>query len=108
MQLNVEQQSLLELLIEIIDYLQLECKRSPRYSSPGSDGIPYYQLLLLLLKFPPIQPLKEQVYIDALIKGIFPDPWNVSLITLLYKKKNDPNSAGNYRRPISLCNKHRL
>ncbi|GAN01199.1 hypothetical protein MAM1_0005c00631 [Mucor ambiguus] len=66
-----------------------------------ADGIPY-QLLLLLLKFPPIQPLIEQVYNDALTKGIFPDSWNVSLMTLLYKK-NDPNDMENYR-PISLCN----
>jgi hypothetical protein len=100
MQLDSEQQSQLEVPIDIDD-LQFECKRFPRYSSPGSDGIPY-QLLLLLLKFPPIQPLIEQVYNDALSKGILPDSWNVSLMTLLYKK-NDPNDMGNYR-PISLCN----
>ncbi|GAN01399.1 hypothetical protein MAM1_0007d00832 [Mucor ambiguus] len=40
MQLTGEQQSLLKLPIGIDD-LQHECKRSPRYSSPNSDGIPY-------------------------------------------------------------------
>ncbi|CAO0789273.1 unnamed protein product [Mucor circinelloides] len=100
MQLNNEQQSLLELPIDMDDLL-LECKRSPRYSSPGSDGIPY-QLLRLILLFTPLQPLIEQVYNDALTKGIFPASWNISLMTILYKK-NDPNDMANYR-PISLCN----
>ncbi|KAK4509343.1 Sterol O-acyltransferase 2 (Sterol-ester synthase 2) [Mucor velutinosus] len=100
MQLDGEQQSLLELPVELDDLL-FECKRSPKFASPGSDGIPY-QLLRLILKFPPLHSLVTTVYNDALTKGIFPASWNVSLMTILYKK-NDPNDMANYR-PISLCN----
>ncbi|KAK4518914.1 uncharacterized protein ATC70_009140 [Mucor velutinosus] len=100
MQLDGEQQSLLELPVELDDLL-FECKRSPKFASPGSDGIPY-QLLRLILKFPPLHSLITTVYNDALTKGIFPASWNVSLMTILYKK-NDPNDMANYR-PISLCN----
>lgn len=100
MRLDGEQQSLLELPVELDDLL-FECKRSPKYASPGSDGIPY-QLLRLILKFPPLQSLIVKVYNDALNHGIFPASWNVSLMTIIYKK-NDPNDMANYR-PISLCN----
>ncbi|GAN11541.1 conserved hypothetical protein, partial [Mucor ambiguus] len=84
-----------------VDGLLYECKRSPKFASPGCDGIPY-QLLRLILKFPPLQPLITKVYNDALTQGIFSASWNVSLMTILYKK-NDPNDMANYQ-PISLCN----
>jgi hypothetical protein len=55
-----------------------------------------------MLKFPLFKPIIEEVYNNALTKGIFPEPWNISLMTLIYKK-NDPKDMANYR-PISLCN----
>ena len=100
MQLDSEQQTDLEQEIEIDDII-FECKRTPKFSSPGSDGIPY-PLLSLILKFPPFKSLLEEIYNDALTKGIFPESWNISLMTLLYKK-NDPNDIANFR-PLSLCN----
>ena len=76
MQLNPEQQTNLEQAIELDDLL-FECKRSPKFSSPGSDGIPY-PLLSLILKFPHFKPLIEDIYNDALTKAFFLNPGTFS------------------------------
>jgi hypothetical protein len=78
-----------------------ESKRSPRRSSPGSDGLPY-KILNLIYRFPPLQPLITTVYNTALKDGTFPTSWNESLMTLLFKK-GDPKDIRNYR-PLSLVN----
>ena len=51
--------------------LQHLSKRSPRQSSPGSDGLDY-AYLHLLFSLPTLESLVEEVYNDAFTKGIFP------------------------------------
>ena len=84
-------------LAEILE----ESKRTPRKSSPGPDGLPY-EILYLVMQFPPYHEIITQVYNDALDKGKFPRSWNDSLMTLLYKK-GARSEMKNYR-PLSLAN----
>ncbi|OBZ81155.1 Transposon TX1 uncharacterized protein, partial [Choanephora cucurbitarum] len=75
--------------------------RSPRKSSPGSDGLPY-DILGILSRIPCLRDLVLQIYNEALTDSLFPESWLISLMTLL-PKKGDLNQAGNYR-PIQLVN----
>lgn len=84
-----------------VDELLEESKRTPRRSSPGPDGLPY-EILYLVMKYPPYHDLISVVYNEALTKGRFPNSWNESLMTLLYKK-GDSADMKNYR-PLSLAN----
>ncbi len=68
-------------------------------SSPGPDGLPY-EILYLVLKFPPYRGLITVVYNEALQKGKFPNSWNKSVMCLLYKK-GDAAEIKNYR-PLSI------
>lgn len=54
-----------------IDDLLADSKHTRRYSSPGPDGLPY-EILYLILKFPPFHDLITVVYNKALQKGKFP------------------------------------
>jgi hypothetical protein len=98
--LDSDQQESLLLPIQFEEIL-LESKRSPRQSSPGADGLPY-EILNLLLQFPPYHDLICEVYNDALQQGVFPPSWNESIMSLL-PKKGDLSNIRNYR-PISLAN----
>ncbi|KAG1123853.1 hypothetical protein G6F42_010167 [Rhizopus arrhizus] len=100
LKLNTDDCDLLTAPIDFEDILE-GCKSSPRHSSPGSDGIPY-EILNLVIRFPPYQELLTTVFNDALNKGVFPDSWNQSIMTLL-PKKGDPSDMKNYR-PLSLAN----
>lgn len=86
--------------INIDDILE-ESKRTPRKSSPGSDGLPY-EILFLVMKFPPYQELISKIYNEALAKSKFPTSWNDSVMCLFYKK-GDPADMKNYR-PLYLAN----
>ncbi|KAG1094329.1 hypothetical protein G6F42_018773 [Rhizopus arrhizus] len=55
------------------------------------------------MRFPPYQELLTTIFNNALDKGVFPDSWNQSIMTLL-PKKGDPSDKKNYRRPLSLAN----
>jgi hypothetical protein len=98
--LNSDQQESLLTPIQFEDIL-LESKRSPRYSSPGSDSLPY-EILNLVMLFPPYRALIYEIYNDALQHGFFPASWNESIMSLLPKKGN-LSDIRNYR-PISLAN----
>ena len=61
---------------ELMDYITSETlqhlsKRSPKQSSPGSDGLGY-AYLNLPFSLPILESLVEEVYNDALTKGIIP------------------------------------
>lgn len=87
-------------LIAVEDILA-ESKRTPRRSSPGPDGLPY-EILYLVMQFPPYQDLISRVYHVALQKSKFPSPWNESVMCLLYKK-GVPADMKNFRS-LSLAN----
>lgn len=76
--------SMLQSEITIEDILK-ESQRSPRKSSPGSDGIPY-EILNLIFRSPLVQPLILTIFNSALNDGVFPDSWNQSVMALLPKK----------------------
>ncbi|KAG0928771.1 hypothetical protein G6F30_012252 [Rhizopus arrhizus] len=84
-----------------IEDLLVGSSRSPRKSSPGTDGLPY-EILSLVLKHPGISNLAVKVYNDALLQGIFPRS-GLSTSTALLPKKGDLTSLKNWR-PISLIN----
>ncbi|KAI9327534.1 hypothetical protein BD770DRAFT_334399 [Pilaira anomala] len=86
--------------IKLTDII-LESKRSPKKSSPGSDGLPY-EILHLIMLFAPSQPVILKVYNDALEKSVFPKSWNDSIMSLLSKKGN-LSDLKNYC-PILLAN----
>ena len=75
--------------------------RSPRASSPGPDGLPY-EILLLILSNDACTTLVHQVFLDALIHGLFPPSWQSTCVSLL-PKKGDLSSLKNWR-PIALIN----
>jgi hypothetical protein len=60
-------------------------KRSPRKSSPGTDGIPY-EILSLLLDHTATAQLALTVYNNAFTKAIFPSSWLTTCMCLLPKK----------------------
>lgn len=84
-----------------VDDLIEGASRSPRKSSPGTDGLPY-EILLLLFGHPLTATLAQSVYTDALLNGIFPKSWTSTCMTLL-PKKGDLSNLRNWR-PISLIN----
>ncbi|GAN11916.1 hypothetical protein MAM1_1260d11542, partial [Mucor ambiguus] len=100
LKITSDQQESLMLPIDIEELLE-DSKRTRRLSSPGPDGLPY-EILYLVLKFPPLHALIEVIYNDALQKSKFPKSWNESIMCLLYKK-GDPAEMRNYR-PLSLAN----
>lgn len=53
-----------------IDNLLVDRKPTRRKSSPGLDGLPY-EILYLILKFPPFRDLITVVYNETLQKGKF-------------------------------------
>lgn len=100
LKLTIDQQESLMMPIDVEELLA-DSKNTRRLSSPGPDGLPY-EILYLVLKFPPFRELIQRVYNDALQKGKFPASWNESVMCLLYKK-GDPADMKNYR-PLSLAN----
>jgi hypothetical protein len=76
-------------------------KRSPTRSSPGSDGLPY-EILNILINHPAVNTLVLDVYNSALLNALFPATWYQSLMTLI-PKKGDLSQIGNHR-PIQLVN----
>ncbi|KAK4518737.1 uncharacterized protein ATC70_008959 [Mucor velutinosus] len=100
LKLNSEQQESLMMPIDVEELLT-DSKQTRRLSSPGPDGLPY-EILYLVMKFPPFHDLIQLVYNEALKKGKFPPSWNESVMCLLYKK-GDPAEMKNYR-PLSLAN----
>jgi hypothetical protein len=75
--------------------------RCPRKSSPGTDGLPY-EILSLILEHDNSAKLAVKVYHEALDKGIFPVSW-LSTGMCLLPKKGDLSLLKNWR-PISLIN----
>jgi endonuclease/exonuclease/phosphatase family metal-dependent hydrolase len=100
LRLTTDDHEVLTMPIDYEDILE-GFKSSPRHSSPGSDGLPY-EILNLIIRFPPYKELLTTVFNDALDKGVFPDTWNESIMTLL-PKKGDSSDMRNYR-PLSLAN----
>ncbi|CEP13066.1 hypothetical protein, partial, partial [Parasitella parasitica] len=100
LRLSTDDCELLTTEIDILDILEV-LKKSPKKSSPGSDGLPF-EILNLVMRFPPYQELIVTIFNDALNRAIFPESWNKSIMTLL-KKKGDSKDMGNYR-PLSLAN----
>ena len=100
LRLDTDDRTLLTSEVDFDDALEV-LKSSPRKSSPGADGLPY-EILNLVVRYPPYKPLLLKVFNAALDHAIFPDSWNDSIMTLL-KKKGDPKAMGNYR-PLSLAN----
>lgn len=84
-----------------IEELLEDSKHIRRLSSPGPDGLPY-EILYLVMKYPPLHDLITIIYNDALKTGKFPQSWNETIMCLLYKK-GDPAEMRNYR-PLSLAN----
>ncbi|KAK4519499.1 uncharacterized protein ATC70_009735 [Mucor velutinosus] len=84
-----------------VEELLTDSKQARRLSSPGPDGLPY-EILHLVMKFPPFHDLIQLVYSKALKKGKFPPHWKESVMCLLYRK-GDPAEMKNYR-PLSLAN----
>jgi hypothetical protein len=76
-------------------------KRSPTKSSPGSDGLPY-EILNILINHPAVSTLVLDVYNSALLNALFLATWYQSLMTLI-PKKGDLSQIGNHR-PIQLVN----
>ncbi|KAK4521179.1 uncharacterized protein ATC70_013124 [Mucor velutinosus] len=100
LKLNSDQQESLMMPIDVEELLT-DSKQTRRLSSPGPDGLPY-EILYLVMKFPPFHDLIQLVYNEALKKGKSPPSWNESVMCLLYKK-GDPTDMKNYR-PLSLAN----
>ncbi|KAK4519269.1 uncharacterized protein ATC70_009501 [Mucor velutinosus] len=100
LKISSEQQESLMLSIDMEELLE-DSKHTRRLSSPGPDGLPY-EILYLVLKYPPLQALVTDVFNTALQKGKFPKSWNETIMCLLYKK-GDPAHMKNYR-PLSLAN----
>ncbi|KAK4512395.1 uncharacterized protein ATC70_003094 [Mucor velutinosus] len=99
LKLSSEQQESLILPIDTAELLE-DSKCTRRLSSPGPDGLPY-EILYLIMKYPPLHSLINVVYNEALKKGRFPKSWNETVMCLLYKKGN-PAEMRNYR-PLSLA-----
>ncbi|KAI9484260.1 MAG: hypothetical protein EXX96DRAFT_453456, partial [Benjaminiella poitrasii] len=94
-----QQQTFLEPIV--MTNILFESKSLPKKSSPGMDGLPN-EILNLVFKFPPLQPIIETFYTEALTHSVFPNSWNTSLMSLL-PKKGDLTDIRNHH-PISLVN----
>ncbi|KAG0735766.1 hypothetical protein G6F33_012486 [Rhizopus arrhizus] len=75
--------------------------RCPSRSSPGTDGLPY-ELLRLIITHPACRDITLAVYNDALSHGIFPPSWLETSVSLI-PKKGSLSDLKNWR-PISLIN----
>jgi hypothetical protein len=84
-----------------IDDILTGAQRSPNHSSPGTDGLPY-EILAVLLSHQQTAQLAHTVFKDALTLGIFPESWTTTCMCLL-PKKGDLTDLKNFR-PISLIN----
>ncbi|KAG1449564.1 hypothetical protein G6F46_003740 [Rhizopus delemar] len=83
------------LLDEILD----QTSRSPKISSPGTDGLSY-AFLKLIFKHPKYSDLIGRVYNDAIPSSLFPQSWLQTCVCLL-SKKGDLTRLQNWR-PITL------
>lgn len=63
-----------------------QVKRTPKVSSPGTDGLSYV-FLNLIFKHPKYSDLVLRVYNDALSHSLFPKSWLEACICLLPKKR---------------------
>ncbi|KAK4521393.1 uncharacterized protein ATC70_012008 [Mucor velutinosus] len=84
-----------------IDEIMTGAQRSPNHSSPGTDGLPY-EILAVLLSHQQTAQLAHAVFKEALTLGIFPNSWLTTCMCLL-PKKGDLTDLRNFR-PISLIN----
>ncbi|KAK4520294.1 uncharacterized protein ATC70_008427 [Mucor velutinosus] len=84
-----------------IDEIMTGAQRSPNHSSPGTDGLPY-EILAVLLCHQQTAQLAHAVFKEALTLGVFPDSWLTTCMCLL-PKKGDLTNLRNFR-PISLIN----
>ncbi|KAG1592700.1 hypothetical protein G6F47_009347 [Rhizopus delemar] len=75
--------------------------RCPSRSSPGTDGLPY-ELLRLIITHPECRDIALTVYNDVLSHGIFPLSWLETSVSLI-PKKGSLSDLKNWR-PISLIN----
>jgi hypothetical protein len=98
--LTCEQKELLMVPFDLDEIIEAS-KRSPAKSSPGSDGLPY-EILNILINHPAVSNLILKLYNGALLNTLFPTTWNQSLMTLI-PKKGDLSQVGNHR-PIQLVN----
>lgn len=85
----------------VLDEIIEAGQRSPAKSSPGSDGLPY-EILILLLTHPATGTIVLEMYNSALRDALFPASWYQSLMTLI-PKKGDLSQISNHR-PIQLVN----
>ncbi|KAG1464687.1 hypothetical protein G6F57_013533 [Rhizopus arrhizus] len=75
--------------------------RCPSRSSPGTDGLPY-ELLRLIITHPACRDITLAVYNDSLSHGIFPPSWLETSVSLI-PKKGSLSDLKNWH-PISLIN----
>ncbi|KAG1016395.1 hypothetical protein G6F26_012559 [Rhizopus arrhizus] len=68
------------------DDILLGVSHSPPKSSPGTDGIPY-EILKLIVSHPDCREIVLAVYNNALSFGSFPESWNDTCVSLLPKKE---------------------
>ncbi|KAG1370529.1 hypothetical protein G6F61_011957 [Rhizopus arrhizus] len=83
------------------DDIVVGVSRSPRRSSPGSDGLPY-EILSLIVNHADCRDIVLAVYNDALCYGVFPSSWKETCVSILPKKGNLADLKN--WRPISLIN----
>jgi hypothetical protein len=83
------------------DTLDRMLKHTPKFRSPGKDGLPF-ELYPILLAHSDIRALFLSVVNDALAHGLFPTTWLETIMILLFKK-GDASLLANWR-PLSLIN----
>ena len=79
--------------------LEFAVMKLQRGKSPGPDGIPaeFYQTF-----WPRIQGIYLE-FLNSVRENSFPDEKNISITTIIFKKRGDPHLLINYR-PIALMN----
>ncbi|KAG1229190.1 hypothetical protein G6F35_002156 [Rhizopus arrhizus] len=85
----------------LLDEVLAQVKRTPKISSPGTDGLSYV-FLNLIFQHPKYSELILRVFNDALSGSLFPKSWLETCICLL-PKKGDLSLLKNWR-PITLIN----
>ncbi|KAG1533278.1 hypothetical protein G6F51_012703 [Rhizopus arrhizus] len=100
LKLSTTAQSLMEAPLTFDDIVE-GVSRSPRRSSPGSDGLPY-EILSLIVNHADCRDIVLAVYNDALCYGVFPSSWKETCVSILPKKGNLADLKN--WRPISLIN----
>lgn len=83
------------------DTLDGMLKHTPKFRSPGKDGLPF-ELYPILLAHSDICTLFLSVVNDVLAHGLFPTTW-LEMIMILLFKKGDASLLTNWR-PLSLIN----